>query len=221
MSNLGIIDQPLINNEQWFKQLTEEQQSLAVIQEKEELAFVSGVIIPLTEKKELPVVIDWLRICQTNPQLFVWVFSTVPLDYELDILLELGANEVIMDETQVHRLSLVIKNTFLRIKGTPENTVKTDFSIINKQNQSILVNGVEQLLTRNEYRLINLLYENKETCVPYETIIATIWPNNKKATLYTLANIVFHLRNKINTSKEFTIKTIRNKGYMFSEKSPI
>lgn len=134
--------------------------------------------------------------------------------------MELGANEVIMDEAQIHRLSLIVKNTFQRINRTIEsrNNGLTE-SFVNEQNQSVLVNGTEKLLTRNEYQAFTLLYEKKDTCVPYEFLIPTIWPNNEKANLYTLANVIFHLRNKVSESNEFTIKTIRNKGYMLSKTS--
>lgn len=217
MSNLGIIDQPSITNERWFKQLTDEQHSLAIIQGKEDLTTVFGVIIPLTEKEKLPVVVDWLRICQSNPHLFVWVFSTIPLDYEQELLMELGANEVVTDETQIHRLSLIVKNTLERIKEPTQNHLKSDEQLfINERNQSVFINNHEQLLTRNEYQLLMMLYENKNTCVSYEHLITTIWPMNEKANLYTLANIVFHLRNKVKGSQDFMIKTIRNKGYMYS-----
>ncbi|WP_429948512.1 hypothetical protein IGJ55_003008 [Enterococcus sp. AZ170] len=217
MSDLGVIDQPLLDNERWFKQLAEEQHSLAVIHEKEELASFSGVVIPLTEKEKLPVVVDWLRICQTNPHLFVWIFSTIALDYEQELLMELGANAVVTDETQIHRLSLIIKNTFQRTKETASgHQEEGDRTIVNEQNQSISVNGREQLLTRNEYQLLRLLYQNKDTCVSYDRLITTIWVNNEKANLCTLANVVFHLRNKVKGSEDFTIKTIRNKGYMYS-----
>lgn len=219
MSDLGVIDQPSISNERWFKQLTEEQPSLTIIQEKEELTTVFGVIIPLMKKEKLPLVVDWLRVCQSKPRLFIWIFSTVPLDYEQELLMELGANEVVTDETQIHHLSLIIKNTFQRIKGATNSRLQSNKpSFINESNQSVFINGDEMLLTKMEYNLFVTLYQRENEAVSYEDLVAIVWPNNKKANLYTLANIIFHLRNKIKESDDFYIKNIRNKGYMLTTK---
>lgn len=222
MSDLGIINQPSISNERWFKQLAEEQSSLTIIQEKEELTTVFGVVIPLTEKEKLPVVVDWLRICESKPHLFVWVFSTIPLGYEQELLMELGANEVVTDEAQIHRLSLIIKNTFQRTKGAMHSRLQSSKPLfINERNQSVFINGSEILLTRKEYNLFITLYQKKNESISYEDLLAIVWPDLEEANLYSLVNIIFHLRNKIKESNDFCIKNIRNKGYMLATTSDL
>lgn len=183
------------------------------ITEKETMIQLNGVILPIQMKEQLPQVIDWLLFCQEHPRVFVWVYSTTPLDYEQELLLQLGANEVVINNPP--RLTLIVKNSLIRLTASREMR-KTQIKglFLNKSNQSMYVNGQEELLTRKEFLLIQCLYEKKETCVTYDELVQLLWPNNPNKDLFMLANTIFRLRQKLNKSKSYEIKTIRSKGYL-------
>lgn len=65
-------------------------------------------------------------------------------------------------------------------------------------------------LTKLELKLIQLLIENINSVVPYEKIASSLW-ENKPFSIFTLRNIVKHIREK--TTDKF-IQNISNKGYM-------
>lgn len=190
------------------------------VEEKEQLNQIDGLILSIDKKEQMNLVIDWLLICQKSPSVFVWIFSTIPLDYEENILFALGVNAVVMTKEKMHYLTHLVNNTFSRLENSNIKIEKQSTNqIINEKNQTVLVNGVEQSLTRKEYQIFSLLYEHRGTTLPYEELIEKLWTNQPKENNFLIANTVFHLRNKVNGSNDFEIKTIRSKGYMLKLKT--
>ncbi|PZL77519.1 hypothetical protein CI088_01580 [Enterococcus plantarum] len=189
---------------------------ISKVETKEQLISIDGLLLSIETKEDFTKVVEWLLACQNIPTVFVWVFSAISLDFEEDILLELGVNNIIMTEKRVPLLLKIIKNTFQRLRQT--DVVKRDLissPLLNEKNQSILVNEEEQSLTRKEFQLLQLLYENRDTTVSYKQLIKQIWPSEDQTGTYRLSNIVFHIRKKIKENDVFMIKTVRSKGYMF------
>lgn len=218
MSFLGAVKHGLIN-EEWVSYFNKEQQTVTIIENKEALWQLDGVILIMETKEELSFVIEWLLASKKIPHLFIWVFSVLSLDYEEEVLLELGANEVFVSMNQLWKIPLVAKNTFNRLeKNNNLQISENETNLINRHNQSILVNGSEQLLTQKEYQLFVFLAEHEGTCVPYDTLITQLWPGKSKSRLYQLTNLVYHLRKKIEPNDQFMIKTIRSKGFLLERK---
>lgn len=193
--------------------------SVIKITQKEQLKTVSGVVIVIKKKEELSTAIEWLLACRENPTLFVWIFSLVNLNEELSILMSLGANGVYSDKSNLDFFNLVIGNTLTKIEQFSKlNKQHENESVINFKNQTVLVNGVEKELTRKEFKLFQILYENKDICVTYDELQKQIWPNKDGNELYLLTNAIFHLREKIRKSDFYQIKTIRSKGYLLTIK---
>lgn len=193
--------------------------SVIKITQKEQLKTVSGVVIVIKKKEELSTAIEWLLACRENPTLFVWIFSLVNLNEELSILMSLGANGVYSDKSNLDFFNLVIGNTLTKIEQFSKlNKQHENESVINFKNQTVLVNGVEKELTRKEFKLFQILYENKDICVTYDELQKQIWPNKDGNELYLLTNAIFHLREKIKKSDFYQIKTIRSKGYLLTIK---
>lgn len=214
MATLGILEER-VTEEALLNAFQNDGYTIEFIEKKEQLNQVDGVVLPLTKKEEFPPLVEWLLACQKRPSVFVWVFSTINLDVEQEILMSLGANDVVTNEAQLPRLSLLVKNTFFRLSHTNATRKEPDEQLLlNPKNQSVWINQAEQILTRKEYQLLDLLYEHRGNCVLYETLIATLWPNSPNYELYNLTNTIFHLREKIKTSEELAIRTIRSKGYM-------
>lgn len=217
MLTLGIIDNQK-SNEQLKQQFQAEPYCLTSIETKKQLTQLNGLIVSMEMKEDLSQVIEWLIACQKVPTVFIWVFSKVLLDYEENILLELGANDVIMTEERQPVLTKVVKNTFKRLEDSVLCEPDSPPKLLNEKNQSILVDGKEQGLTRKEFQLMCLLCENQNTTVTYEQLMHQLWPEAEKVDIIRLANIIFHIRNKLKENDVFTIKTVRSKGYMLAIK---
>lgn len=199
--------------------LQSEDRPVIDITERKQLQTLTGVVIVINEKEELSDGIDWLLACRENPLLFVWIFSLVELEDELNILMSLGANGIIVEKKNFNYLNLVINNTLFKVQQMPhKKKLHENETVINFKNQSVLVNGREQELTRKEFKLFQILYENKEMCMTYTELQKQIWPNKSSDEIYLLTNAIFHLREKIQKDGFFQIKTIRSKGYLLTIK---
>lgn len=219
MLTLGILGIDSAMYQTLEKKFKSEVYKLIKVEKKKQLEQIDGLILSMDEKKQMSIIIDWLLTCQKTPSVFVWIFSTIPLDYEEDVLLGLGANDVVMTKSRESNLVQVVKNTFSRLEYSNKTQKRSiDHQIINDTNQSILVNGMEQPLTRKEFQIFSLLYEHKNMSLSYENLLNRLWPNADENELYRIANIVFHLRKKIKDSDEYAIKTVRSKGYMLQTK---
>nr|WP_245341782.1 helix-turn-helix domain-containing protein [Enterococcus rivorum] len=92
---------------------------------------------------------------------------------------------------------------------------------IDEQNFSFcLDDGRTIYLTRLEYRLFVELAKEPNQTVLYADLIERIWSETvQKDTIYRLANLVFHVRQKLRKEQinPEIIKTIRSRGYMLYE----
>ena len=214
MSLLGVIENEELG-EQISEALKSDGEATCLIENKEALNRLNGLIIPITHREQVTETISWLLECKNYSALFVWIFSTIQLTNEETILIQLGTNAIVSDEDQFYNFIQLIKNDMQRINFILTHSVEESVNVINSENQSAYVDGEEVGLTKREYELFSLLYKNKGTCVSYKEITNTLWPASSKVDLFRIANIVFHLRNKIRNSQDFDIRTVRNKGYMF------
>lgn len=214
MLNLGIFENQTID-EELLNAFQNNEYEVNIISEKKQIEEVDGVIFPLTKKEELPTLVNYLLNCQKKSATFIWIFSIIDLDVEKDILMSLGVNDVVIGKEKSSYLFLLVKNTFSRLSNV--NLKKKNLgnqSFMNYKNQSVWINNSEQILTKKEFQLLNLLYENKSNCVLYETLMERLWPNSSIDELYNLTNTMFHLRKKMKHSENVVIRTVRSKGYM-------
>lgn len=68
----------------------------------------------------------------------------------------------------------------------------------------------EVLLTKTQYKIIEVLAKNKNTIVSVDDMIKYAWSNNKPVSIYTFRNMIKQIRDK--TYYEF-IKNHSNRGY--------
>lgn len=221
MQSLGILtdsDKSEIELEQLFKEL---EFQLIMVKEKTSFNEVSGVIIYLSKTNCLAEIIDWLLFSKSNPEVFIWIIYKRPLNHEQDILLELGANDVLTTENELAKLPYLVKNTFSRTRLVKED-IKASLKenlFLNEENQTVWINKQEKSLTKTEFRLLKALYDRINTTVSYNELFNETWNDECKNKLFRVSNVVFHLREKVNTSHKFEIKTTRSKGYMLREKN--
>ncbi|MBO0422752.1 winged helix-turn-helix domain-containing protein, partial [Enterococcus plantarum] len=137
------------------------------------------------------------------------------LNIGVDIILtkDLDSDEMYIEICKI--LNLINKEKISKYK----NTEKPIFLV--SDNRSIkLSEGKEVLLTKLEYKAMKLLVINKNKVLTYEQIFSHLWGGSSSNQNYRIANLIFHLRNKIKkkTNTNF-IETIRSTGYMFVEEN--
>lgn len=219
MLNLGIIQQEIKADAMLDSLLELENCCVSTVDKKEQLQQLDGLIIVMKTKDQIAIVIDWLIASQTTPTLFVWIFSEVELEHEQMMMMSLGANDVVISTANLPQLSIIIKNTFSRLNGRISEKINHSLEkFLNEKNRTAYINGDEISLTKKEFELLNILYENKNTTVHYEELMDKVWKNHSKRNTFLIANTVFHIRNKMKKSKNFDIKTTRSKGYMLKIK---
>lgn len=215
MSDLGILAQEQQIPKELFTILESQRYQLVIVKEKEQFKRLDGLIIYLTNEKSLPEAIEWLLFSKSKVDVFVWVISQNLLGREQTILFELGANDVLCVSDGIEKLPYIIKNTFDRtIQKKKETDHMYPYSFLNEKNQTVIINGQEVGLTRTEFQFLRVLFERVNTTVTYEEVFKKIWPNSFDVQTLRIANIVFHLREKIRDSKDFSIKTTRSIGYL-------
>lgn len=217
MLHLGIIGQTNLINE-WIDERNRNLYDLIEVKSKDQLTYVDGVVIFMEKTEQLSQVIDWIVACRVNPKAFIWIFSEVPLETEKKIMMSIGATNVIVMPEPLTYLSISVENTFFRLEHrfkemSKKESLKSQTLHLNELNQSLITNEIEQGLTRSEYRILSLLFEEPNKTVLYSTIGELLWPG-KKFDKSRIANIICKIRNKIGMSENYSIATIRSKGYM-------
>ena len=215
MSDLGILSDEGKFPTELFSVLQSFTYQLIHVKEKEQFENLDGLIIFLTNEKGVSEAIDWLLFSKKQANVFVWIISQDLLNREQTILFELGANDVLSLSEGTEKLPYIIRNTFNRTKQQQIET-KSNYphSFLNDKNQTIIIDEKEVSLTRTEFKFFKLLFDRVNTTVTYEEVFQTIWPNSSDIQPLRIANVVFHLREKIKESKNISIKTTRSIGYL-------
>lgn len=162
---------------------------------------------------------------KSNP--LIWVFSEEPSSIQKIIYLQMGADGAFTGEDEPEAINLIINNSLKRYYQEKQ------VEVIEKPAEHI--HGIELIphnlsikfsdsteeiaLTRLEFQLMQLLCNNYLKGVSYQEIHEHIWQKPYKNNKYKVANLVFHLRSKLEKSgvEPTLIRTVRSKGYMLSE----
>ena len=150
-------------------------------------------------------------------------FSKVPVimltarDTEMDEIkaLELGVDDYLSKPFSLGVLKARIKRLLDR-KTEPAKFVSGDLAI-DKDMCRVYKNGEEIVLSRQEYKLLLYLLENKNHVLSKEQILSRIWDNEGKFVDHNTVSVnISRLRTKVenNASDPKYIKTIHGIGYM-------
>ncbi|MGC2990381.1 winged helix-turn-helix domain-containing protein [Enterococcus faecalis] len=98
-------------------------------------------------------------------------------------------------------------------------SVEADNLKLVPENLSVIIDGKKEVsLTKIEFQIMGVLYDNPCKTVCYAEFMRKVWSDESDATEgnYKIANAIFHLRNKIEENPKFPqyIKTVRSRGYM-------
>lgn len=140
-------------------------------------------------------------------------------DSEIDELLSInyGADHYITKPYNIQILLAKIASLLRRANASGENTDKIDAKdfIINTSNSTIEKQGKVIELTKNEYKILKYLVQNREKIVSREEIMDCLWETESFIDDNTLTVNITRLRNKLEelNLKEL-LETKRGQGYI-------
>ena len=143
-------------------------------------------------------------------------------DEEIDRILglELGSDDYISKPFSPREMVVRVKNIFKRIdeKEEEKQVINCRDLVINVNERSVKINGVELDITNKEYELLYLLCVNKNQAFSREKIIEKIWGYDYVGEARPVDDLIKRLRKKLKTEKgTFKIKTIWGYGYKVEE----
>ncbi|ALS00030.1 transcriptional regulator [Enterococcus silesiacus] len=172
----------------------------------------------------------WLMELKKNVNVPIYLLSAIDESRSNIVYLQLGAQACFSMKMEAEELYYTLTNLLSHYsnKSSPLST-KTSTSSKQKEieliprNLSVLIDGIiEVALTKKEYNALEMLYNSPGQTISYNELKEKLWNSemNVEDKNYRVANIMFHLRNKIEisvTNPRF-IKTVRSKGYMLDIK---
>ncbi|MGL4696755.1 winged helix-turn-helix domain-containing protein [Enterococcus larvae] len=197
----------------------------------DELSQVDGVIIYDEEQQHVSETCSLIMKIKEQSEALVWVAAKQTKEVNRIIYLQLGADANIRD-SHIDEFYLILRNS-LSVKNSDCSNIeersnhaekeKDDLAHLFKlipSNQSVLLNGDREIiLTRLEYKTLDMLCSQPKKALSYEELYQRIWGDIEvKNCKPRIANIIFHVRGKIeeNPLSPKYIKTVRSKGYVFS-----
>ncbi|MGL4695540.1 winged helix-turn-helix domain-containing protein [Enterococcus larvae] len=193
---------------------------------------LDAVIIRENAEQDVRHTCQLLVKIKESSDAFVWVFSPNTAVSMRIVYLQLGAVGVISDECKADELHLIISNSVQKRKNTKHINDESDgerlnekdqsrsLVELNQRNSSVRIDGKKEIpLTKLEYRAIDFFYKNMNNAVTYQEIFEAVWEKEFDNKNYRVANLIFHLREKIekDASNPILIQTVRSKGYMLAE----
>ena len=140
-------------------------------------------------------------------------------DNELDELLSInnGADHYITKPFNIHillaKISSLLKRTNMVIENN--NIIDAKDFILNISKSTIEKEGKSIELTKNEYRILKYLVENREKIVSREDIIECLWDNESFIDDNTLTVNITRLRSKLEELElKELLQTRRGQGYI-------
>ncbi|WP_086349267.1 winged helix-turn-helix domain-containing protein [Candidatus Enterococcus clewellii] len=193
---------------------------------EQKMSELDAVIIRENTLEDTAQTCSILLKLKENADIHVWVFSSGSQKVMRTVYLQLGALGIISEECEEDELQLIISNSLGKKnvrcgkqslnedEASPEEADKLKLI---PRNHSVKLHGKKEIpLTKLEYKTLELLYKNKNNTVTYGELFEEVWKEKFINQNYRVANLVFHLREKIedNSVSPIFIRTVRSKGYM-------
>ena len=143
-------------------------------------------------------------------------------DEEIDIVkgLDLGAEDYIVKPFRVKELISRIKVALRRYNKITSNIIECNGITLDTENMEVRKDGQRIELTSLEFKILLMLFTNKNKLVTREMILNKIWDlagnfvNDNTLTVY-----IKRIREKIGDNDGKIIRTIRGVGYKVDEKN--
>ena len=139
-------------------------------------------------------------------------------DEEKDVVqgLDMGADDYIVKPFRTKELISRINSVLRRYEKNTnnENRIKCKNILIDNNTAKVYKDGIEVILTSLEYKILLMLFNNKNILVTRETLLDKIWDmagnfvNDNTLTVY-----IKRIREKIDDKEGKIIETVRGIGY--------
>lgn len=128
--------------------------------------------------------------------------------------LDSGADDYILKPFKIEELRARVRACLRRKNKIVEEQIQVGSITLHKNKRSVFIDNVEIDLTKNEFRLLEYLIENRGQVLTHEQIIEYVWELDDDATSNTLAALVRLVRKKIDEDDGPSyIQSIRGVGY--------
>ena len=164
--------------------------------------------------------VDGEYICkEIRKQSDMWIIIVTSRDNELDELVSInyGADHYITKPFNIHILLAKVNSLLRRTNSNsePKNKIDAKDFILNISNSTIIKDDKIIDLTKNEYKILKYLIENREKIVSREDIMDVLWENDCFVDDNTLSVNITRLRSKLEElGLKDIIETKRGQGYM-------
>lgn len=225
MYNIGIVILDNADEQKYIDSLKSTQLHMHPINKEEvaeTIANYDGVVINEQHIHNIGAICELIILLKKKSNTFIWVISERMNKMNHIVYLQLGVDGILDNESdpEEHKLLMINAcNRYNQTYPTMEKTVKSESDATELQlrpcNFSVLLNGKEISLTKLEFKTIEFLQTQQGIAVSYEDIYKNVWENEGADKQYRVSNLIFHLRQKIETDAAHPkyIKTVRSKGY--------
>ena len=164
--------------------------------------------------------VDGEYICkEIRKQSDMGIIAVTSRDNELDELVSInyGADHYITKPFNIHILLAKVNSLLRRTNNNsePKNKINAKDFILNISNSTIIKDDRIIDLTKNEYKILKYLIENRNKIVSREDIMDCLWENESFIDDNTLSVNITRLRSKLEElGLKDIIETKRGQGYM-------
>jgi DNA-binding response OmpR family regulator len=224
MFNIALISQENVSDSSYIEALNEilkkkniELHYFNLNELDQNICMVDAVIIK--EKPEgIGEICELLIKIRNLSDCFIWILSKTSTKVNRSVYLQLGSDGIFDEQIIDSDEFGIYIEMFLsrRIRKVEEEKEEAPIVLI-PSNFSMRVKSIGEIsLTKREFQVMEILLANRGVTVSYEEMQRAIWKNDKEDHQYLIANLIFHIRQKLgdDSFKSDYIRTIRSKGYM-------
>lgn len=159
-----------------------------------------------------------IRKVSNVPILFL---SSMNDNMNIVMAMNMGGDEFIEKPFDLNVLTAKVQALFRRAYSFQGNVNVSEYGgmILNLNDATLSYNGEKISLTKNEFRILQILMENADKIVARDDIIARLWESDEFIDDNTLTVNVARLRKKLeNAGMEGWIKTKKGIGYYLTNR---
>lgn len=128
--------------------------------------------------------------------------------------LDNGADDYILKPFKIEELRARVRACLRRKNKIIEEQIQVGTIMLHKSKRTVSIDNIEMDLTKNEFRLLEYLIENRGQVLTHEQILEYVWEIDDDANTNMLAALVRLLRKKIDEEDMPSyIQSVRGVGY--------